>query len=161
MTIKRTLGCLALSGIAMLATASLQAAEAVSRPSGMQEGVPFVHIVSDAKGESHFEDGVLPFNFIKMPSGEVAGLYNEALAGRASFMMIAPGTFEDWHPSPASQLLVVVQGEVEVGASDGSLRHLTPGMVFLMDDVKGKGHTTRTIGNIPHIGMMLPKAVKK
>jgi quercetin dioxygenase-like cupin family protein len=122
-----------------------------------QPGIPYVRIYSDAAGDSHFEDGFFPVDVIKLQSGEEALIHNVAVAGNAGMLVLQPGTFEDWHPSPASQMLVVIQGEAEVGASDGELRVLTPGTIFVMDDNAGKGHTTRTIGDVPHIGMMIPK----
>jgi hypothetical protein len=122
-----------------------------------EQGIPFVRIYSDAAGGTHFEDGFFPVDVIKLQSGEEALIHNVAVAGNAAMLVLQPGAFEDWHPSPASQMLVVIQGEAEVGASDGELRILTPGTIFVMDDNVGKGHTTRTIGDVPHIGMMIPK----
>lgn len=124
-----------------------------------QQGIPFVRIFSDADGNSHFEDGMFPVNIIKLQSGEEARIHNVAVEGNASMLMLQPGAFEDWHPSPASQMMVIIQGEAEVGASDGELRYLTPGTIFVMDDNAGKGHTTRTVGDVPHIGMMIPKVI--
>ncbi len=122
-----------------------------------EQGIPYVRIYSDAAGGSHFEDGFFPVDVIKLQSGEEALIHNVAVEGNAGMLVLQPGAFEDWHPSPASQMLVVIQGEAEVGASDGELRILTPGTIFVMDDNTGKGHTTRTVGNVPHIGMMIPK----
>lgn len=125
-----------------------------------EQGIPYVRIFADASGGSHFEDGFFPVDVIKLQSGEEALIHNVAVEGNAAMLVLQPGAFEDWHPSPASQMLVVIQGEAEVGASDGELRTLTPGTIFVMDDNVGKGHTTRTIGNVPHIGMMIPKVNK-
>jgi hypothetical protein len=125
-----------------------------------QSGVKYMRIYTDANGESHFDDGEFPFDFLDLPTGERAGVHSLALDGAATFMMIAPGAFEDWHPAPTTQTLVVIQGEVEVGVSDGEVRRMTPGMVLVMEDNSGKGHTTRTIGDIPHIAMMLPRPVQ-
>ena len=124
-----------------------------------EHGIPYVRIFADAEGNSHFEDGMFPVDVIKLQSGEEARVHSVAVAGNASMLMLEPGAFEDWHPSPASQMMVIIQGEAEVGASDGELRYLTPGTIFVMDDNVGRGHTTRTIGDVPHIGMMIPKVV--
>ena len=124
-----------------------------------EQGIPYVRIFSDKDGTSHFEDGMFPVHVIKLGSGEEARIHNVAVEGNASMLMLEPGAFEDWHPSPASQLMIIIQGEAEVGASDGELRYLTPGTIFVMDDNVGKGHTTRTIGEVPHIGMMIPKVI--
>lgn len=126
-----------------------------------QQGIPYVRIFSDAEGASHFEDGMFPVAVIKLKSGEEARIHSVPVAGNASMLMLAPGAFEDWHPSPASQMMVIIQGEAEVGASDGGMRYLTPGTIFVMDDNVGKGHTTRAVGDVPHIGMMIPKVISE
>ena len=73
-------------------------------------------------------------------------------------LSLEPGAFEDWHPSPDPQYLIVLQGFAEVEVSDGELRQFGPGSVILMEDT-GIGHTTRTVGSENHIGLMIPKSL--
>lgn len=120
-----------------------------------QAGVPYTRIVATADGESRFEDGLLSFSTMELPGGHLAGLHNTATGEQASYMMFPSGVFEDWHPTPNAQMLVVVQGEVEVGVSSGEIRRFGPGDVVMMDDNHGKGHTTRTVGELPHIALMI------
>jgi hypothetical protein len=115
---------------------------------------------AEVSGESHFEDGILPFSFMKLPAGDLAGVHGMAIGGQANYMMFQSGVFEDWYPTPNAQMLVVVQGEVEVGVSDGELRRFTSGMVVMMEDNAGKGHTTRTLGPQAHIALMIRNAAK-
>ena len=143
-----------------LLLAAFAANAVVAAQEEVQQGVPYTHIVTDAAGESHFEDGMLPFNFLTLPAGDRAGVHAMQIGGQATYMMIESGVFEDWHPTPNAQMLVVVQGEVEVGVSDGELRRFTPGMVVMMEDNSGKGHTTRTIGAQPHIALMIRQSDK-
>jgi hypothetical protein len=44
-----------------------------------------------------------------------------------------------------------VSGEAEIGLGDGSVHRFGPGHVNLVEDVTGKGHTTRVIGNQPRV----------
>lgn len=120
-----------------------------------QDGVPYTRIVASAEGESHFEEGVLPFSRMELPGGHVAGLHDTATGGQATYMMFPVGVFEDWHPTPNAQMLVVIQGDVEVGVSSGEVRRFGPGDVVMMEDNHGKGHTTRTVGAQPHIALMI------
>lgn len=120
-----------------------------------QEGVPYTRIVATADGESHFEDGSFPFTSMELPGGHLAGLHNMQTGGQATYMMFPTGVFEEFHPTPNAQTLIVVQGEVEVGVSNGEVRHFGPGDVVVMDDNQGKGHTTRTVGAVPHIALMI------
>lgn len=120
-----------------------------------QDGVPYTRIVATADGESHFEDGLLPFTSMELPGGHLAGLHNTETGAQATYMMFPTGVFEDWHPTPNAQTLIVVQGEVEVGVSSGDVRRFGPGDVVMMEDNQGKGHTTRTVGEVPHIALMI------
>jgi hypothetical protein len=53
---------------------------------------------------------------------------------------------EPSHPSPQRQIFCTLQGEYEVTASDGTLRHFPAGSVLLLEDTSGKGHSTRITG---------------
>lgn len=139
-----------------LAVAGLLALPAQAAEDALaQSGVPYTRIVATADGESHFEDGTLPFTSMELPGGHLAGLHNTQTGAQASYMMFPTGVFEDWHPTPNAQTLIVVQGEVEVGVSNGELRRFGPGDVVMMEDNQGKGHTTRTVGEVPHIALMI------
>jgi quercetin dioxygenase-like cupin family protein len=51
--------------------------------------------------------------------------------------------FQDWHPAPRRQLLVLLTGELELETGDGKKLTLNPGGMVLVDDTAGKGHITR------------------
>lgn len=76
--------------------------------------------------------------------------------GGATLLLLKRGAVEDWHRAPRRMWLVVVQGEAEVTASDGEVRHFGLGSVLLMDDLSGKGHITRAVGNVDHIALTIP-----
>jgi quercetin dioxygenase-like cupin family protein len=59
------------------------------------------------------------------------------------------GWFGDWHPTPARQYFVALSGELEVYVSDGQMRRVRAGDVVYLDDLAGRGHTTRVIGDEP------------
>lgn len=42
--------------------------------------------------------------------------------------------------------MTLVQGELEVGVSDGEKRQFLPGGSVLVEDTTGKGHSTRSVG---------------
>jgi uncharacterized cupin superfamily protein len=54
-----------------------------------------------------------------------------------------PGEFQDWHPAPQRQFVFIVSGSLEIGFEDGSVKVFGPGDARLVEDVTGKGHTTR------------------
>ena len=47
------------------------------------------------------------------------------------------------HPAPKRQIFVTTKGRYEVTASDGETRSFPPGSVLLLEDISGKGHSTR------------------
>jgi hypothetical protein len=49
-----------------------------------------------------------------------------------------------------------LSGSWEIECSDGSKRLFKPGDVMLAEDLNGKGHVSRVVGNEPHIFMTVP-----
>jgi hypothetical protein len=70
----------------------------------------------------------------------------------------APGTFVDWHNAPRRQYVITLAGGVEIGLGDGSVHRFGPGEGILAEDLTGKGHTTRAVGNEPRITVTIPLA---
>lgn len=55
----------------------------------------------------------------------------------------------DWHPAPARQYVITLQGQVEVEAGSGEKRVFGPGDVMLAEDTTGQGHRSRYISGNP------------
>ena len=95
-------------------------------------------------GESHFEDletELAPLEFIpRMPLMDVSAA---SPATAAVFARLQAGWHGDYHPTPRRQFVFTVAGEAEVVVSDGEMRRMRPGTVWLTEDTKGKGHLTR------------------
>ena len=67
------------------------------------------------------------------------------------FRSTEPGDFIDWHPAPRRQFVITLSGEGEIGLGDGTVYRFGPGQVTLAEDLTGKGHTTRVVGNQPRV----------
>lgn len=63
----------------------------------------------------------------------------------------APGYRQDWHPAAARRYVVSLSGRGEVELAGGQKIPLQPGRILLAEDLTGKGHITRTIGNVDWI----------
>jgi hypothetical protein len=74
------------------------------------------------------------------------------------FRTTQPGHFSDWHNAPRRQYVITLAGEVEIGLGDGTVHRFGPGHVTLADDLTGKGHTTRVVGNVPRVSATIPLA---
>jgi quercetin dioxygenase-like cupin family protein len=68
------------------------------------------------------------------------------------------GNFMDWHPAPRRQFVITLSGEVEIGLGDGSVHRFGAGHVNLAEDLTGKGHTTRVVGDVPRVTATIPLA---
>ena len=72
------------------------------------------------------------------------------------FTRMAPGAFVDWHNAPRRQYVITLAGGVEIGLGNGSLHRFGPGEGILAEDLMGKGHTTRAVGDEPRVMMIVP-----
>jgi hypothetical protein len=112
------------------------------------ETMHVTRIHADPSGESHFEDieiGLTPVGIAPpSPSPRVSA---PVLAARVKFVHLPPGWLGDWHPAPRRQYWVGIRGIVEVTVSDGEARQFGPGSVALLEDLAGKGHVTRAVGD--------------
>ena len=72
------------------------------------------------------------------------------------FRTVEPGYFVDWHTAPRRQYVITLEGEVEIGLEDGSLHRFGAGHVTLAEDLTGKGHTTRAVGDKPRVTATIP-----
>lgn len=68
------------------------------------------------------------------------------------------GNFQDWHPAPRRQFVIILSGQLEIGLGDGSKHIFGPGDARLVEDTTGKGHTTATRGNEPCVTATIPLA---
>ena len=67
------------------------------------------------------------------------------------FRSTEPGRFSDWHNAPRRQFVITLSGEAELGFGDGSVHRVGAGHANLVEDLTGKGHTTRVVGNQPRV----------
>jgi quercetin dioxygenase-like cupin family protein len=104
--------------------------------------MPIFRLYSGSDGQSHLEE--LSFSFVP---GEIAEQSPTQAASGISFSRIKPGAFSDWHNAPRRQYVITLAGAIEIGLGDGSVHRLGPGDGILAEDLTGKGHTTRAIGN--------------
>ena len=73
----------------------------------------------------------------------------------------APGRVADWHTAPRRQYVITLSGHAEVELIDGKKIELGPGSIDLAEDLTGKGHITRTVGNEDRITISIPLTGQK
>ncbi len=102
-------------------------------------------------GESHYEE----IDLSKHPE------WRSAMATTHIIFREDPvGRFQDWHPAPRRQFVIILSGQLEIGFGDGTKRVFGPGDARLVEDTTGKGHTTAVHGNKPCVIATIPLADK-
>ncbi len=109
-------------------------------------------------GLTHIEEVALPLQ----PFLDTEGAYGEGTPVEAAtgvtFRVSPPGYFLDWHNAPRRQYTITLSGQVEIAASDGTVRRVGPGSILLAEDLTGKGHTTRVVSEEARLYVVIPLA---
>jgi uncharacterized cupin superfamily protein len=66
---------------------------------------------------------------------------------------VAAGTGATWHNAAQPYICIVLSGDGEVVASDGTSLRVGPGELIFFDDVAGKGHITRAVTDL-HVALI-------
>jgi len=115
----------------------------------------YTRIYADANGETHLQDINL-----EMKEAAHSATISEMIGAKGVFFRVTRGNeyFIDWHNAPRRQFVVNLSGEVEIVVSDGETRRFGPGSVILAEDLTGKGHISRGIGDSERVVMFVPLA---
>jgi len=105
-------------------------------------------------GESFFEAVDIELT----DAGEIGRLSEPHGALSVTFRENDPGYDYDWHCAPRRQLIVLLDGEIEVEVTSGEKRRFTGGDVVLVEDTTGTGHRTRSIGAQPRRSLFIALA---
>lgn len=94
----------------------------------MEHQIPAVRIFDLPNGDSAFEYGFLPTN----TKFDITTFWGMKI-------------FEDWqhgvHPAPRRQYVITLKGKIHFHVTDGTGFILEPGIILLVEDVNGKGHS--------------------
>jgi quercetin dioxygenase-like cupin family protein len=106
-----------------------------------------VRIYTGSDNQTHFEDvAVETFAELSAKVGEGPVRLNQGPA-KSSL---------DFHNAPRRQYVVIMSGVMEVEIGDGSKRQFVAGDVLIAEDLTGKGHITRGIGEEPRVSLAVP-----
>jgi len=111
-----------------------------------------LRIYSDANGDTHLEDVEVEMQDL----GQTGRQSPDWAVECVNFREIPPGASAEFHTAPIRQLAINLSGETELQVSDGTVRHIGPGQVFLVEDVTGKGHANRWLDDKVHEIAFLP-----
>ena len=110
-----------------------------------------VRIYTGPDNRSHFEDLQIPLK----DSGKVGFVSDLTKATGVLFRETTGDYNYDFHTAPRRQLVVNLDGEVEIEVGDGTRRILGAGDVLLAEDTTGQGHKSRAVAGKPRKSLFI------
>lgn len=115
----------------------------------------YTHMYSGEDGLTHFKEVELEGK----KDNKSFRVSSDLLPATGVFFRETEGEYSnDWHTAPNKTLVVVLEGGLEIVASDGTSRVFKAGDVFLQDDHTGKGHYTKAFDNKPRRTLFIKMA---
>jgi quercetin dioxygenase-like cupin family protein len=115
----------------------------------------FTRMYADEQGETHLGVLEVPRHDAALgPPPNPVGRMTDRIPVSSLVTYSAPaGTGATWHNAPQPYVCIVLSGEGEIVASDGTSLRVGPGALIFFDDVTGKGHITRAITDL-HVALI-------
>jgi hypothetical protein len=103
----------------------------------------YTRLYTDEFGESNFKDIE-----INLTDNGIIGYLSAHYSVRSLQFRLNDADYDwDFHNAPARQFVILLDGEIEITTSRGEKRVFSGGDVLMVEDVHGKGHSTRNIKN--------------
>ena len=113
-------------------------------------------VSSGADGQSHLSEVPLAMKpFVDVEGAHGQGTPMQPAAG-ISFRVSPPGYVLNWHCAPRRQYSISLTGTAEIEVGDGTVVRIGPGDVVLAEDLTGRGHVTRVVGDQPRLYAIVP-----
>jgi hypothetical protein len=111
------------------------------------------NLYADPSGETHFRT-----LDIELTQAGPDGTTSKLFAAKGIIFRTTPGDwFFDWHRATTRQYVVNLDAQHQVTASDGETRTIGAGEIYLVEDLHGKGHLSRGLGQFRH-SLLIPTA---
>ncbi len=100
-------------------------------------------------GLTHAEEMMVTF-----PMG--GGTHDLLANAGAQLRRTPPGRVNDYHTASRRQYVITLSGHAELVLSGGETLQVGPGSIELAEDLTGKGHITRTVGDEDRVAIVIP-----
>lgn len=142
------------AGAALLSLSVLGYRTQSAQSAAAQTGKPLkiTRLYTGADGQTHAQEIEVKFG----PGG--TDPFKLMAGAGAEIRRAPPGRVADWHTAPRRQYVITLSGHGEVELIDGTKIELGPGDIDLAEDLTGKGHITRTVGNEDRVTLQIPVA---
>jgi hypothetical protein len=128
----------------------------IGRVALAQEHAPVkvTRLYTGEDGLSHFEQVSVKFSAV--PDAPNTVEESEPVSMKKSYVVrIAPGFFEGWHNADVRRYVITISGRSEVEVANGQKLIAQPGQVVLAEDLTGKGHTFRVLGESDGVALFV------
>lgn len=123
----------------------------------LHKPVMITRLYTGPDGQTHAEEIEAKFDPVK-GGNDVSRLM--ANSG-AELHRSRPGRVADWHTAPRRQYVITISGHGEIELTGGKIISVGPGNIELAEDLTGKGHITRTVGNEDRVTIQIPLTAQK
>ncbi len=116
----------------------------------MDETISTIRLSEDSDGDSHFDSFNVTCELTKFAPPALP-FFVSAVEKASGYVVvrIPVGWVGELHPSPHRQILFCWSGALKVTATDGAVRVVETGTVWLMEDTNGKGHQSAVVSSVP------------
>src|SRR5689334_18248356 len=107
---------------------------------GLPRALTIPRLFTDDAGRTHLDT-------VEIELGERRGVgcFSTTIPARGVQFWGTAGPFDlGLHPAPRRQLMVNLEGSFESHLADGSVIHIMPGSIILVEDTTGEGHMARS-----------------
>ena len=120
-----------------------------------QEHVPptVIRLYTGSDGMSHFER--VEMKLALVPGWNGIEESEPVAMAKSHFIRSKPGYFSDWHNADVRRYVLTISGRAEIEVAGGEKFVAEPGQVVLAEDLTGKGHTFRVLGDTDWVAMFL------
>jgi hypothetical protein len=91
---------------------------------------------------------------VKFAAG--GGVFDLLSNSGAQIRRTPPGRENGYHTASRRQYVITLSGHAELVLSGGQTIQVGPGSIELAEDLTGKGHITRTVGNEDRVAILIP-----
>ena len=115
--------------------------------------VTATRLFTGADGLSHIEQVEVKLSPLPaLPGFE----HSEPVKTARSFVArVPPGYFHDFHNADVRRYVIPISGRAEAELSGGGKVSIEPGHIYVAEDLTGKGHTFRVIGDRDWVGVFV------
>lgn len=111
-------------------------------------------LYTGADGLSHFERTHVKFVPVSGSPGAVEQS-EPSITTKSYVVRCAPGYFADWHNADIRRYVITIGGRAEIRVAGSEKFVAGPGEIVLAEDLTGKGHTFRVLGDKDWVAMFV------